>query len=130
MIRNSLFASLLCMATISFYCYGNDNGIDSFQCENYILKIKVNCPQGNVFCEDVTMTSKNLKDNYIIELKGRAINANCPDSCDFRGYFFEKDEYKYYFYPEDNEYYVLTSPISYYDIYYLSTCSNCLAFFI
>lgn len=106
MIKNSLLTLILLTCTLSFYCHA-EGYTAAFHSENYLLEIKVNCAEGNVSCDDVTMKSRNLKDNYAITLQGKTINSNCPDICDFKGYFFEKEGYEYYLYLQGDDYYAI-----------------------
>ena len=88
------------IASLLFFSY--DTHADHmmiFTGKKFIAKIEEHCDEGNLSCENVSLTSKSIKANQSINLKGKTINTNCPDICDFQGYRFTNGEYDYSFYP-------------------------------
>lgn len=69
--------------------------IHVFEGKRFTAKIINNCPEGYVTCEDVTFSSRSKKTGKGITLKGRTVNLNCPEVCDFRGYEFKNGNYTY-----------------------------------
>jgi hypothetical protein len=68
-----------------------------FNGKKFLAKITEHCSEGNVSCDDVTLESKSKKTGKGISLKGKTVNVNCPEVCDFRGYEFKNGVYTYYF---------------------------------
>lgn len=69
-----------------------------FNGEKFLAKITEHCSEGNVSCDDVTLESKSKKTGKGISLKGKTVNVNCPEVCDFRGYEFKNGAYTYNFF--------------------------------
>lgn len=80
-----VFFSSLCYADSTVHYDGN----------KFTASITRHCDEGNVSCDNVTMESKSKANRNSISLKGRTVNINCPQSCDFRGYEFKNGLYTY-----------------------------------
>lgn len=58
---------------------------------NYLIRIEVNCPEGEVACDRVTYTGKSKKTGRELTLLGRTVHTLCADGvtpCRFVGYQF------------------------------------------
>lgn len=59
--------------------------------DTYIVEVEVNCPEGNVTCDNVTMTVFNKSDGSFKEkASGKTFHTKCKDGtpCRFLGYIF------------------------------------------
>lgn len=90
-----LILSFLALAGWSSFSSADDTV--TFHGNKYTAKITSHCTEGNLSCDDVTFDSKSNKTGKGIILKGKTVNVNCPDICDFSGYEFNNGPYKYYF---------------------------------
>ncbi|WP_338560776.1 hypothetical protein [Erwinia sp. E_sp_B04_7] len=68
-----------------------------FNGQKFLASFTEHCSEGDVSCENVTLESKSKKTGKGVSLKGKTVNVNCPEVCDFRGYEFHNGAYKYYF---------------------------------
>jgi hypothetical protein len=58
---------------------------------NFIVRIEVNCPEGEVTCDRVTYRGKSKKTSRQITLPGKTVHTLCADGetpCRFVGYQF------------------------------------------
>lgn len=58
---------------------------------SFIIKVQVNCAEGNVTCEDVTYVGTSKKTGKSITLRGKTKHSLCADGvtpCAFQGYEF------------------------------------------
>ncbi|WP_171018851.1 hypothetical protein ACONUD_01185 [Microbulbifer harenosus] len=65
---------------------------DTLVTDNYTIKIQVNCPEGNVTCDDVSYHGTSHKSGEQLSLKGKTISKTCADGvtpCQFLGYQFK-----------------------------------------
>jgi hypothetical protein len=91
-----VFMKLVVMLFASFFplnCLAHIT--QHFEGQRFVAKVTNNCPEGYVTCEDVIFSSKNKKTGKGIILKGRTVNLNCPEVCNFRGYEFKNGIYTY-----------------------------------
>ncbi|WP_180977447.1 hypothetical protein [Janthinobacterium sp. ROICE36] len=59
---------------------------------SFVVKIKVNCEEGNVTCDNVTYFGTSRKSGKSITLRGKTKHSMCPDGvspCQFQGYEFK-----------------------------------------
>jgi hypothetical protein len=71
---------------------------ETLKTKNFSVKITRNCPEGNVTCNNVTYSGKNLKTGASIRLTGKTIHTTCADGvtpCRFLGYEFRNNKYLY-----------------------------------
>ena len=65
---------------------------------SFTVKIKVNCKEGNVTCENVIYNGISKKTGKTISLKGRTMHSKCADGvtpCHFQGYIFKSGTTSY-----------------------------------
>jgi hypothetical protein len=58
---------------------------------SFIIKVKVNCAEGNVSCDKVSYVGTSRKTGKSISLRGKTMHALCADGvtpCRFLGYEF------------------------------------------
>ncbi|WP_205298254.1 hypothetical protein [Candidatus Pantoea formicae] len=93
--------SILFILTIIFFssCEAHADHSSIFTGKKFVANIEDHCDEGNQSCDKISLKSKSIKTNQSINLKGKTINTNCPDVCDFQGYRFTNGEYDYSFYP-------------------------------
>lgn len=111
--KHTLFLSLL---VVSFMVLANEGDFEQkyaseqkYKTKNYELVITTYCPQGEVSCDKVTLFSKDLTNNYSIQLKGKTLSSKCPDLCNFVGYVFKKENYYYEVVLAQGYYYSITN---------------------
>ncbi len=71
---------------------------ETLKTKNFSVKITRNCAEGNVTCDNVTYSGKNLKTGASIRLTGKTIHTTCADGvtpCRFLGYEFRNNKYLY-----------------------------------
>ncbi|QLK62995.1 hypothetical protein GE278_20555 [Enterobacteriaceae bacterium Kacie_13] len=81
----------------SMNCFAQDYrlhpGIPDFEGHHFDIDIKVNCPEGEIECDDVSYDGINKKTGARLHLKGRVITNYY--SHDFRGFEFKNGNYIY-----------------------------------
>jgi hypothetical protein len=71
---------------------------ETLKTKNFSVKITRNCAEGNVTCDNVTYSGKNLKTGASIRLTGKTIHTTCADGvtpCRFLGYEFRNNKFLY-----------------------------------
>jgi hypothetical protein len=71
---------------------------ETLKTKNFSIKITVNCPEGNVTCNNVTYFGKDLKTGKSIRLTGKTIHSLGADGVTpsrFLGYQFRNNNYIY-----------------------------------
>lgn len=64
---------------------------DTLVTKNYTVGIQVNCPEGDVVCDDVSYHAVSHKSGNELRLKGKTLSRMCADGvtpCQFLGYEF------------------------------------------
>ena len=67
--------------------------------QDYIVTVSINCPEGNVTCNDVTYYGVNKNTGDSLELQGKTVHSICADGitpCQFLGYEFFNGSYRYF----------------------------------
>jgi hypothetical protein len=65
---------------------------------SYVVNIEVQCPEGNVTCDDVIYTGKSKKSGKTVRIKGSTWHTVCADGvtpCRFIGYKFRSGKTTY-----------------------------------
>ncbi len=61
---------------------------------SFAIRIEVQCPEGEVTCEDVSLRAENKQTKRVLNLGGRTSHRMCADNvtpCRFLGYVFRSD---------------------------------------
>ena len=69
--------------------------------ENYRIRIETLCEEGEVSCNNIHYEGVSKRSGYSLSLLGESMHLRCKDGvtpCRFLGYYFEKDDFKYYVY--------------------------------
>lgn len=96
-MKNLTILLIFLSVTLGWSNLSHADSIVVFTGSKYTAKITEHCSEGNVSCDEVTLESKSKKTGKGISLKGKTVNVNCPEVCDFRGYEFKNGVYTYYF---------------------------------
>jgi hypothetical protein len=72
----------------------------NYDSENFIIRVKVNCEEGNVDCDKVSFTMTRKKDKKVLQLSGKTMNN--PSTHDFQGYEFRDGDTSYTIYDEQS----------------------------
>lgn len=65
---------------------------------SFVVKVTVNCAEGNVTCDDVTYVGTSRKTGKSIKLRGKTMHTLCADGvtpCRFLGYEFRNGKIDY-----------------------------------
>ncbi|KEA50875.1 hypothetical protein DT73_20770 [Mangrovibacter sp. MFB070] len=94
---------IACSALVlcSSLCYADSTV--QYSGNKFTALITRHCAEGNVSCDNVSIESKSKATGRSITLKGKKININCPETCDFRGYEFKNGAYTYSLVTDDFE---------------------------
>jgi hypothetical protein len=71
---------------------------DTLNTPSFTIEIKVNCPEGDVTCDNVSYFGKSKKSGKSISLHGRTMHSLCADGktpCRFLGYEFKRGDTRY-----------------------------------
>lgn len=89
----------------SLSCFANNfrlhSGLPDFEGKNFDIDLKVNCPEGEMACDDVSYDAINKKTGARLHLKGRVLTNYY--SHDFRGFEFKNGDYIYTLRPDPDE---------------------------
>lgn len=88
-----IFVACSALVFFSSFCYADSTV--HYNGNKFTALITTHCAEGNVSCDNVTMESKSKANGSSISLKGKTVNVNCPQTCDFRGYEFKNGAYTY-----------------------------------
>ncbi len=86
----------------SLSCFANNfrlhSGLPDFEGQHFDIDLKVNCPEGEMACDDVIYDAINKKTGARLHLKGRVMYN--PHNYDFQGYVFDNGDYSYVLNPD------------------------------
>ena len=85
-----IFAGLLALASGAY--------AETLNTPSFTIEIKVNCPEGDVTCDNVSYLGKSKKSGNSISLRGRTMHRLCADGktpCRFLGYEFKRGDTRY-----------------------------------
>jgi hypothetical protein len=92
------FISFVLLPIASVSLFAGIANAETLKTKNFSIKITVNCPEGNVTCNDVTYFGKDLKTGKSIRLTGKTIHSVGADGVTpsrFLGYEFRNNSYVY-----------------------------------
>jgi hypothetical protein len=77
---------------------GDPGRVETLVTVNYVVRIEIDCPEGEVSCDRVRYHATHRHSDKSIELRGRTLHRPCADGvmpCRFLGYVFKRGEMSY-----------------------------------